>query len=397
MKRLLIVASCLCLSATAYACINDRDSDTLEREGKGLPPVLQIVTGRFERNPPQYFEMRLARVTKELAANPNQLSLYDDAAVASDRLGRSAEAITWIEKKRTVLQKMAPSPETKDKALREAWYRYYANGGTFIAHRWIHDGADRTKIAEMKTARAMIAKAIHIKPDAHFGREKYQLMAMDWIIKAPVDANHSLTNSINLYADESKGMMAEEKQHFLKQHGLTDAVEGLTGLVALGAAWESVDVFYSLQGALNYAGKGNTEEMVRLRTIELIDRGRTSLHPDAPLASQLKFAIASPFVPPAGQYTHSQRTEIFQRLRDEADDYHARRTAYTTERMNKGLHPDTHPDFWKEWHDAGPPPARPFTFWEKRGSSILLIGLTLVASLVGLKVKTRRRKAALVK
>lgn len=34
----------------ARACL--WDSDTLETEAKGLPGILKIITGRFERNPP---------------------------------------------------------------------------------------------------------------------------------------------------------------------------------------------------------------------------------------------------------------------------------------------------------------------------------------------------------
>jgi hypothetical protein len=96
-------------------------------------------------------------------------------------LGRSGEAIRWIELKR---KQLAPF-SAKDKPLREHWYRYYANGGTFWAHRWIRNGANRAKINEMKTAASMIKRAIQMKPNAHFGREKYQLKAMQWIISPP--------------------------------------------------------------------------------------------------------------------------------------------------------------------------------------------------------------------
>jgi hypothetical protein len=127
MKRVALLSAAICigaLSSAATACLNDRD--TLAQEARGLPDALQVVTGRFERNPPLFYEMRLKRVATQLKGDPSQLELYDDAAVASDRLGRSDEAIRWIELKR---KQLAPF-NAKDKMLREHWYRYYANGGT---------------------------------------------------------------------------------------------------------------------------------------------------------------------------------------------------------------------------------------------------------------------------
>ena len=61
-------------------------------------------------------------------------------------------------------------------------YRYHANLGTFIIHRWFRSGANRKHISEVDTARAEIAEAIRLNPNAHFGREKYQLEVMNWIL-----------------------------------------------------------------------------------------------------------------------------------------------------------------------------------------------------------------------
>ena len=138
---------------------------------------MEVITGRFERNPPLFYEMRLARVSNKIKAQPTKLELYDDAGVACDRLHKGDEAIAWMKQKRAHLK---PFPQDK-----EHWYRYHANLGTFQAHRWLRSGADRKKIGEMKAARDNIKRAIQINPDAHFGREKYQLMAMEWIINPP--------------------------------------------------------------------------------------------------------------------------------------------------------------------------------------------------------------------
>src|SRR3954467_13072739 len=130
------LALLLGLPISVAACLWDRD--TPADEAKGMPEVIAVLAGRFERNPPLFYEMRLARVTAYLQSHPEDLAAYDDAGVACDRLGRGDEAIAWMEKKREQLDRLdASRPEVK-----EQWYRYHANLGTFLVHRWVRQGAD---------------------------------------------------------------------------------------------------------------------------------------------------------------------------------------------------------------------------------------------------------------
>ena len=160
------------------------DSDTLRTEATGAPGLVETIVGRFDRYPPLYYEMRLERVATELDADPadhpKNLAAYDDAGVACDRLGRHDEAIEWMSRKRTALDALPASEERT-----EHEYRYLANLGTFHAHRWIAAGADRSDMADIERARDLIAQAIELNPDAHFGRERYQLMALEWILEPP--------------------------------------------------------------------------------------------------------------------------------------------------------------------------------------------------------------------
>src|SRR5262245_59540785 len=124
-KRGFPILILLILPCCAFACLWDRD--TLAHEARGIPDVIQIITGRFERNPPLFYEMRLKRVTEWLKVHPEDLSAYDDAGVACDRLSRDDEAIAWMERKRLCLEQ-SRSAETQEQR-----YRYYANVGTFWA------------------------------------------------------------------------------------------------------------------------------------------------------------------------------------------------------------------------------------------------------------------------
>jgi hypothetical protein len=400
MKPCALLSVALCagvLAGAGHACLNDRDSDLLEKEGRSLPGAMQVITGRFERNPPLFFEMRLQRVASQLKKKPHSLPLYDDAAVASDRLGRSDEALAWMEKKHAQLLQRKPfeqldAKNAVDKTLREQWYRYYANTGTFRAHRWIAAGANRASIREMKQAAGDIATAIKIKPNAHFGREKYQLMAMKWIIAPPqnkqprptlLGLNQSLASAF------SGNLPGAENE--LQHRGLTDAVQGLTGLVVLGNAWESLDVFLALREPLQLQGKGSLAELARLRSIELMHQGKRSLDlstSNADLMNGFKNSMSRP-VP----YSSQQIQEIYTRLRTEANEYQQKRTAYMMARLEQGQHPDSHSAFWSEWQDAGPPAPVPFTFWEKHGSAMTIIAVALLGSLVML-FQVRRRYAA---
>src|SRR5271169_5800312 len=120
-RALTALALLLGLPLSVAACLWDRDTPV--DEARGLPEVVAVLTGRFERNPPLFYEMRLERVTAQLQSHPEDLAAYDDAGVACDRLGRGDEAIAWMEKKRAQLDRFDPA----EPAAKERRYRYHAN------------------------------------------------------------------------------------------------------------------------------------------------------------------------------------------------------------------------------------------------------------------------------
>ena len=339
-KQVLALLFLPLLAIEAHACL--WDNDTLEAEAKGIPDTIAVIAGRFKRNPDLFYEMRLKRVTKELASTPETLELYDDAGVACDRLHRGDEAIAWMQKKNAQLEKSRITVSAG--VLREQRYRYFANLGTFVAHRWLRNGANRSRISEMKRARNLIAEAIKLNPDAHFGREKYQMKAMDWIINPPeVD---STPKELPQFLGEDFGDSAAA------------AVQGISGLIVLGDAWQSVDVFNALAKALQLNKQlSSPAYMARLRACEIIDAKGKSILPGSPQGAALKKLVIG-----RGNITHyiedqniPQLTEKFQSLRDEADNRHAQRTAYMMERLKAGRHPDTDKKFWNEWKETPAP------------------------------------------
>jgi len=374
---MMVAAGCILLglvTTPTLACLNDRD--TLAEEAQGLPNVIQIVSGRFERNPPLYYQMRIKRLEADVAMSPQDLNDYDDIAVAYDRLGDDVDAIRWIERKKPLLAPL----NVADANLKEAWYRYYANCGTFHFHHWLKNGAAVSTIAEAKTARSMIASALEIKPDAHLGREKYQLRVMDWVInwKAGGSENYDLTATILEIGDRE------------------EAIKGLTGLVVLGNAWESVDIFAALAQIMHSDHRDiQVGYLCALRAKELYGQGKRSI---VDASTDPADEIRKPMWPQQQKDDES----TFAKLRAEADRWQKARTDYMMARLSTGRHPDTDPTFWRDYHDDGPPVLQVSLsrrFWLAIGGQVGAVGLFALAAIlmiplyIGLKsaLKARRR------
>lgn len=229
------------------------DSDTLAMEAKGKLDLVDAITGRFPRNPALYYQLRLQRVEREIKAEPGTLELYDDAGVACDRLGKGEEAIRWMARKKSVLDSL----HTNDPGIKEHWYRYFANLGTFEIHKWFREGRQKERIGEAERARDHIAKAIEINPEAHFGRERIQLIAMEWAIAK------TQGKIVNTTDDTFANWLRAENAHGKNSQ---DTIKGLVGLVVLGNAWESPDVFHALATLLAMSREGQLGLLAKLRT-----------------------------------------------------------------------------------------------------------------------------------
>jgi hypothetical protein len=321
-RRTIAVALLVFAPALSHACLNDRD--TLADEAQRFPDAVQVITGRFPRNPPLYYQMRIDREGADLKAHPNNLAEYDDVAVALDRIGRDDEALAVMARK-LLHMKSLNTPGNADNSGDTPWYRYDANTGTFLAHRYIrHPG--KYPDSDLQRGRDLIAEAIRVNPHAHFGREKVQLAVMDWMLDA--------------WADGRLG------SYLIARLSRRDLEKGLEGLVVLGGAWESPDIFGAMSEVYFRDHQREMGIFAGSRGAELLKDGAR------PLKAEVYRDVAE--ARPGGPAWSTDAN--FQRLRKEAEAWHARRTAYMMERLTAGRHPDTDPTFWADWHDAGPPP-----------------------------------------
>ncbi|WP_299435735.1 hypothetical protein [uncultured Aquimarina sp.] len=155
MKRLALFLVCTFSTCFfGYSCF--WDYDTIEMERIQFPDVIELISGKFLRHSPEFYQWRIQDRTLKLQKFPDSLELYDDLAVAYSKIGNDSKAIQVILKKDSIAPKN---------------YKTYANLGTF----YIHDG-------QFSKGLTYIDKAIAINPNAHFGREIYQRHLVEYVL-----------------------------------------------------------------------------------------------------------------------------------------------------------------------------------------------------------------------
>lgn len=347
----------------AHACLNDRD--TLAEEVKVKPDLLWTIVGRFERNSARYYQMRIERETAQLKANPLQPDLYDDVAVAYDRIHQYDQAIAWMNKKRAVLRQLGRTEATNPMD----WYRINANEGTFIVHRLLTSG--KKSSSELKRGRDMIAKALVLNPDAHFGREGTQLEVMNWMLDDPKGDN-SLANYLSEHAKDSAGKLLTNDQ----------IVDALSGLVRLGAAWESPVIFGAIADLQFDYETDNLSGIAASRVRELVKGNNKRLATYARIS---------------GEDIQESAASAYTKYRAEAETWHEHRVAYMDSQFKLGKHPDTDPNFWAGYKETPAPEIEPAGL-VKSGRLVDLIptivavlGAGLLIAAAGLTIVFRRR------
>jgi len=154
--------SCSCIVLTllfpvcCLACL--WDSDTLEQERYRFPETHELIVGDFVRHSEAYYRWRI----EDRLATPLEDRTpmdYDDIAVAYDKLGQQEKAIETIHEK---IRRFSS----------ESVYESEANLGTFLIHA-----------GKLEEGLVHIEKAIEINPDAHFGREIYQKLLVEYVLQ----------------------------------------------------------------------------------------------------------------------------------------------------------------------------------------------------------------------
>jgi tetratricopeptide (TPR) repeat protein len=217
MRKIALFAVIFTLLAAplTWACIWDRDTLAMEKER--FPDVHELISGKFVRHSKAFYQWRIENTEKRLAEDPGNLELVDDLAVAYEKIGNTKKAIALME------ESLTKDPKR---------YRTLANLGTF----YIHDG-------QFERGNTLIAKAIDINPDAHFGREKYQHRLVEYVTSKQVDGKLTLpvqhSEEKPKYGSVGFARFLIEKSNtpdarFLDPDEVKAAIKGVTGMMHFG-------------------------------------------------------------------------------------------------------------------------------------------------------------------
>jgi tetratricopeptide (TPR) repeat protein len=233
------------------------DTDTIEMEKQKFPEVYELITGRFIRHSPEYYEWRVEDRLKKLKDDPNNLQYLDDLAVGYSKLKQDKEAIKIMFQK----EKIAPGK-----------YETYANLGTF----YLHDG-------QLKKGIEYIDKAIEINPDAHFGREVYQKYLAEYLLskgyqkgfKLPICKTFERDVPAKDFYAFLKKKLGKERHKGLTQEELSKAIKGITGMMKFGN-YDS-PILLEVLGDLLFYGAADWNKEQAHRNLAIVSYYKASL------------------------------------------------------------------------------------------------------------------------
>ncbi|MFK7790160.1 MAG: hypothetical protein AB8C95_11805 [Phycisphaeraceae bacterium] len=244
-KLLLIVLVVLMSASAAQACIWDRD--TLAMERARFPEVNELIAGYFPRHSPPYYQWRIEQV-QAIPIDQRKPADYDDLAVSYDKLGQHDQAIA------TMLAKVERFPN-------ESIYETHANLGTF----YIHNG-------DLEQGAQYIGSAIEINQDAHFGREVYQKLLVEYVIQQRAKGNTLPLNTEEVspigYSGQGFGAFVMEAQQIEdasdRQAEADRAIKGVLGMMRFGN-YDSPILLEALGDLLRGKGFENAPQRLAVR------------------------------------------------------------------------------------------------------------------------------------
>ena len=201
------------LPSAAFACL--WDTDTLLQERTRFPDALELITGKFLRHSSEFYEWRIRDRQQKLQSDPNNLGYYDDLAVAYEKTAQHQKAIE------TMLAKDQKKP---------GLYETEANLGTFYLHA-----------GQMEKGLEHIDRALHINPNAHFDREKFQRLLAEYVLARRLNGTTRLPladvgESGEQGSTTTFSAFVKEKQRIprLSEQDRTEAVRGVLGMMRFG-------------------------------------------------------------------------------------------------------------------------------------------------------------------
>lgn len=166
-----------------------------------LSMIDHVLADQFFRRGLAYYEARnearqaqIAKLTEALpeGASPplELLSAYDDLSAGYDHIGEYDRAAATMREKLRLLEaageaEFTPRPDGRLSERDLALYRTHANLGTHLIHAAIKaPGGPATRREDLEQGLAELRQAVAIHPEAHFGRETWQIVAVEYLLAA---------------------------------------------------------------------------------------------------------------------------------------------------------------------------------------------------------------------
>jgi hypothetical protein len=141
-----------------------------------------VIHERYPKHGPIWYQERERLAREKLKTIPpdsdEAFGLYDDIGTGLDRLGKPADAIPILRNKLELQQKRGLNG-------REL-YTTYANLGTFIVHTNMPKAiaGDSQAKAAVREGIDLLKKSVEVNPEAHFGREVWQIVLAEFLLAA---------------------------------------------------------------------------------------------------------------------------------------------------------------------------------------------------------------------
>lgn len=253
----------MALSVPKFAVACMWDYDTLKMERSRFPDALELITGKFLRHSPEFYEWRIQDRLKRLESDPANVALRDDLAVAYDKTGQHEKAIETA----LNIEKLQPGR-----------YETSANLGTFLFHS-----------GKVKESLVPIEAALKINPEAHFGRERYQKWLTEYIIERQKGRELKLP-----MADVNPGDFATrevtESNSVKIDNEFADFLQKKLGKQQL----EGEDAAAAIKGVLGMMRFAKYDSPVLLEALgTVLTRGVRSHYEDAKMLAARSFLMAS--------------------------------------------------------------------------------------------------------
>ena len=259
----------LLLASPAIACL--WDYDTLRDEKRGMPGIAEVLAGQWEQHSQFFYQSRVRQMKTLLTSRPDDKDAIDNLAVAYHKLGNSDAAIAVMLDK----EKRFPGQ-----------YTTYSNLGTFYMLK-----------GNLDDAIICLKKAMAINPNAHFGREEYQLKLAEYLKEARTDPSvldHSficlvihpelLTTRPTTAPDDLEQLEVSEFEmargrgnpsRFAAMGFKPNIFDGVVGMLRFGTD-QSPDLYFALGDLLALHGDKNLAVRAYQRALDL-----HYSHPDA--------------------------------------------------------------------------------------------------------------------